>query len=41
MTEIWDYVVADAARAHPKMEGLVSDANIFTGSNGFVVEVCR
>ncbi|MFD6163246.1 hypothetical protein ACFWF7_32705 [Nocardia sp. NPDC060256] len=41
MTEIWDYVVADAANAHPKMEGLVSDSNIFTGANGIVTEICR
>lgn len=41
MTEIWDYVVADNANNHPKMEGLVSDSNIYTGTNGVVTEFCR
>lgn len=40
-SEIWDYVVAEASRGLPRMEGLVADANIYTGSNGLVAEVCR
>ncbi|WP_157978223.1 MULTISPECIES: hypothetical protein [Nocardia] len=41
MTEIWDYVVAENANAHPAMEGLVSDSNIYTGTNDLVAEICQ
>nr|WP_143545605.1 hypothetical protein [Rhodococcus sp. 06-1059B-a] len=38
-SEIWDYVVVSGGPNNGK-EGMVADANIYTGSNGLVAEIC-